>query len=64
VSGADISLGTYFRLPEPKGRTFGELDILFEDRVPARKFATTQVDEFKAAERNAQAEVLGAGMVH
>jgi hypothetical protein len=32
--------------------------------VPARKFATTQVDEFKAAERNAQAEVLGAGMVH
>ncbi len=28
----------YFRLPEPKGRTYGELDILFEMKVPARKF--------------------------
>jgi SP family general alpha glucoside:H+ symporter-like MFS transporter len=37
---------TYFRLPEPKGRTYGELDVLFENRVPARKFATTQVDQF------------------
>jgi SP family general alpha glucoside:H+ symporter-like MFS transporter len=36
---------TYFRLPEPKGRTYGELDILFEQRVPARKFAETVVQE-------------------
>lgn len=36
----------WFRLPEPKGRTFAELDILFERRVPARKFAETVVDEF------------------
>ena len=35
---------TFFRLPEPKGRTYAELDILFDQRVPARKFATTQVD--------------------
>jgi len=35
---------TFFRLPEPKGRTYAELDILFEQRVPARKFATTVVD--------------------
>lgn len=34
----------YFRLPEPKGRTYGELDILFENKVPARKFAQTSVD--------------------
>ncbi|SCV69713.1 BQ2448_1107 [Microbotryum intermedium] len=34
----------YFRLPEPKGRSFGELDILFELKTPARKFATTPVD--------------------
>ena len=38
---------TYFRLPEPKGRTYGELDVLFERRVPARKFKTTSVDQFR-----------------
>ena len=37
---------TYFRLPEPMGRTYGELDVLFEHKVPARKFATTQVESF------------------
>ncbi|KAM3078634.1 hypothetical protein ACMFMG_006502 [Clarireedia jacksonii] len=29
----------YFRLPEPRHRTYAELDVLFERRVPARKFA-------------------------
>ena len=33
----------YFRLPEPMGRTYGELDILFEHKIPARKFASTNV---------------------
>lgn len=28
----------FFRLPESKGRTFEELDILFQRRIPARKF--------------------------
>lgn len=37
---------TYFRLPEPKGRTYAELDLLFEQKVPARKFKTTVVDPF------------------
>lgn len=37
----------FFRLPEPKGRTFGELDVLFEQKVPARKFASTEVDPFE-----------------
>jgi SP family general alpha glucoside:H+ symporter-like MFS transporter len=41
---------TYFRLPEPKGRTYGELDILFEQKVPARKFKTTIVDPFMTHE--------------
>lgn len=29
----------YFRLPEPKGLTYLELDLLFEKRVKARKFS-------------------------
>ncbi|KND87113.1 Maltose permease MAL31 [Tolypocladium ophioglossoides CBS 100239] len=37
---------SFFRLPEPKDRTYGELDILFEQGVPARKFKTTVVDPF------------------
>lgn len=38
---------TYFRLPEPKGRSFAELDLLFEKGVSARKFASTRVDVFE-----------------
>jgi SP family general alpha glucoside:H+ symporter-like MFS transporter len=34
----------FFRLPEPKNRTYGELDILFENKVSARKFKFTNVD--------------------
>jgi len=37
---------TYFRVPEPQGRSFAELDLLFEQRVSARKFASTTVDVF------------------
>lgn len=37
---------TFFRLPEPKGRTYAELDILFKQGVPARKFRETVVDAF------------------
>lgn len=35
---------TYFRLPEPKGRTYAELDILFERGVSARKFKDARVE--------------------
>ncbi|TPX08522.1 uncharacterized protein E0L32_010009 [Thyridium curvatum] len=41
-----ILIWSYFRLPEPKGRTYGELDVLFHHRVSARKFASTRVDQF------------------
>lgn len=34
----------WFRLPETKDRTFGEIDLLFENNVPARKFKYTKVD--------------------
>ena len=37
----------FFRLPEPKGRTYGELDILFEKKVSARKFRKTEVNPFR-----------------
>lgn len=30
----------YFRLPESRGRTYEELDILFQRRIPARQFKT------------------------
>ncbi|KAI1980334.1 hypothetical protein LOZ54_005876, partial [Ophidiomyces ophidiicola] len=38
---------TFFRLPEPQGRSFAELDLLFERGTRARKFASTQVDIFE-----------------
>jgi SP family general alpha glucoside:H+ symporter-like MFS transporter len=37
---------TYFRVPEPRGRSFAELDMLFERGVSARNFATTEVNVF------------------
>ena len=38
----------YFRVPEPKGRTYAELDMLFEQKTSARKFAQTEVNPFTA----------------
>ncbi|ORY85498.1 and other transporter-domain-containing protein [Protomyces lactucae-debilis] len=40
------ALYCFFRLPEPKGRTPGELAILFEQKVPARKFSKVKVSQF------------------
>ncbi|CAG8105272.1 unnamed protein product [Penicillium olsonii] len=42
-------LWAFFRLPEPKDRTYAELDILFATKVPARKFASTVVDAYAVA---------------
>jgi len=39
----------YFRLPETKDRSSAEIDWLFENRIPARKFATTEVIEVVAS---------------
>jgi len=36
----------YFRIPEYKGRTYEELDWLFENKISARKFARTEVNLF------------------
>lgn len=44
---------TYFFVPETKGRSFIELDELFERRIPARQFrlTETEVDRAKKEER-------------
>ncbi|KAF1992206.1 sugar transporter-like protein [Aulographum hederae CBS 113979] len=41
---------SFFRLPEPKGRTYAELDMLFEKKVAARKFKGAVVEMFEAGE--------------
>jgi SP family general alpha glucoside:H+ symporter-like MFS transporter len=34
----------YLRLPELRGRTYGVLDVLFANKVPAKKFVSTKVE--------------------
>ncbi|KKY34503.1 putative mfs sugar transporter [Diaporthe ampelina] len=41
-----VFIWSYFRLPEVKGRTYEELDLLFTNKVPARHFASTHVDAY------------------
>ena len=36
----------YYRLPELKDRSYYELDVLFERKIPARKFASTEVEAY------------------
>ena len=52
---------SYFRLPEPKGRTYAELDVLFEHKVSARKFASTSVDAFQSDEYRRESVVVTPG---
>jgi MFS transporter, SP family, general alpha glucoside:H+ symporter len=48
-----IFIWAWFRLPETKGRTFEELDVLFADKVTARKFKSTQVNAFDTTQTSA-----------
>lgn len=43
---AILAVFMYFMLPECKGRTYAELDVLFENKVSARKFHKVNVDQF------------------
>lgn len=52
-----VFIWSYFRLPETKGRTFHELDVLFAQGISARKFATTNVDMFNEIEEDQLAAV-------
>ena len=49
------------------GRTYGELDVLFERKVPARKFKHTQVAAFRGdsvvLRPDEDEEKAGPGMV-
>lgn len=47
---------TFYRLPETGARTYEELDILFANKVPARKFARYEVDPFEGEGRKAKLE--------
>lgn len=40
-----LAVWSYFRLPETKDRSFEDLDVMFADRVPARKFRRHVVQE-------------------
>ncbi|KAJ9104114.1 hypothetical protein QFC19_004098 [Naganishia cerealis] len=41
---------TWLRIPETRNRSYGELDLLFEHRVPAWRFSKTKVDQFNLDE--------------
>ncbi|KAL5095172.1 hypothetical protein Trisim1_003782 [Trichoderma cf. simile WF8] len=38
-----VTIWAIFRIPETRGRTYGEMDVLFEKKVPAWRFATAEV---------------------
>ncbi|KAG8855056.1 hypothetical protein FRB96_007251 [Tulasnella sp. 330] len=40
------TLYCYLRLPETRGRSYGELDVLFERKVPAWRFSKTKAEQF------------------
>ena len=42
------TMQTYFRLPEPKGLTYADLDVLFENKVSARHFRKVEVDPYRS----------------
>ncbi|KAH6691365.1 maltose permease MAL31 [Plectosphaerella plurivora] len=42
-----VFVWAFFRLPESKGRTFEELDWLFANRTPTRKFASARAQIFE-----------------
>lgn len=43
-----VLVWSYFRLPEPKGLTPAEIDVLFEKKVSARRFREVSADPFRS----------------
>lgn len=56
-TGTLCFIWAYFRLPEPKGRTYAELDVLFERGISARKFKETDVDLYSVDIDSAAAQL-------
>lgn len=66
-------LWALFRLPETKGRTYEELDVLFANKIAARKFSrcvvnvyaednnVLEIKDTKKEAREAQLAILGSG---
>lgn len=52
------ALWTFFRLPETRGKTYEELDLLFHRKVPARKFATYEVDAYENELKSGSGDVV------
>ena len=50
----------FFRLPETKGRSFEDLDLLFAKEVPARKFKSYVVDAYDEQETARLSRKIGA----
>lgn len=44
ATGLCCLVTAYFFLPEFKGRSYREIDILFKRKVPARQWTKTEVD--------------------
>lgn len=44
------AIWSYFRVPETRGRTFEDLDLLFEHKISARKFENYDVDPYGSGE--------------
>lgn len=53
-----MSVWTYYRLPETKGKSYTELDILFDKGVSARKFSSTDVDVFERDDETVEANAI------
>ncbi|CAN6674710.1 maltose permease Mal61p [Trichomonascus vanleenenianus] len=50
----------FFRLPEPKGRTYEELDIMFLREIPARKFSSYKVEPLASTKGGEEEKELEA----
>ncbi|KAK9252326.1 general substrate transporter [Lipomyces tetrasporus] len=60
---AILIVWTFFRLPEPKGLAYSELNVLFERKVGARKFRTIAVDPFNGVKSDLDAPKAEVEMV-
>ena len=51
-----VCLWAFFRLPECKGRTYEELDLLFAKKTKTRRFAKAEVNAYASSTQMAVSE--------